>query len=41
MSMKLAILAVLAAGALVPAVARASNSNAGSETTTAGPVSAT
>src|SRR5690349_7854127 len=38
---KLAILAVLAAAALVPAAARASGTNAGTETVTAGPVSAT
>jgi len=41
MSMKLAIVAALAAGALVPVTARASGSNAGTETATAGPVSAT
>jgi hypothetical protein len=40
MPLKLAILAVLAAAALVPAAARA-GTNAGSETVTAGPVSAT
>jgi hypothetical protein len=38
---KLAILAVLAAAALVPAAARASGTNAGTETVTAGPVTAT
>jgi hypothetical protein len=38
---KLAILAVLAAAALVPAAARASGTNAGTETVTAGPVIAT
>jgi hypothetical protein len=38
---KLAILAVLAAAALVPAAAHASGTNAGTETVTAGPVTAT
>src|SRR4051794_7879082 len=38
---KLAILAVVAAAALVPAAARASITNAGTETVTAGPVTAT
>jgi hypothetical protein len=41
MSTKLAILAVLAAAALMPAAARAAGTNAGTETVTAGPVSAT
>lgn len=41
MSTKLAILAVLTAAALVPAAARASGTNGGTETVTAGPVSAT
>jgi hypothetical protein len=41
MPTKLAILATLAAAALVPAAARASGFNAGSETVTAGQVSAT
>jgi hypothetical protein len=41
MSTKLALLAVLTAAALVPAAARASGTNAGTETVTAGPVSAT
>src|SRR4051795_204247 len=38
---KLAILAGMAAAALVPAAARASGTNAGTETVTAGPVTAT
>jgi hypothetical protein len=38
---KLAILAVVAAAALVPAAARASGTNAGTETVSAGPVTAT
>ncbi len=41
MSTKLAILAGVAAAALVPAAARASGTNAGTETVTAGPVTAT
>jgi hypothetical protein len=41
MSTKLAIIAVLAAAAAVPAAARASGSNAGTETVKSGPVSAT
>src|SRR3954469_2143315 len=41
MSTKLAILAVLTTAALAPAAARASGTNAGTETVTAGPVSAT